>query len=98
MSVETPNWLSEITSAADNDQEDTLDDLNLMDDLRDQIDTADVITPAEEASISRRKRASFEFGMHPWQLFFLSVLLFLDVAIVGLLFLIILGRIVIPVL
>lgn len=36
-------------------------------------------------------------GLAPWQLFFLSVLLFLDVAIVGLMFMFMLGRMVLPV-
>ena len=102
MGIETPDWLSEIAAegeALDNNEqeEDTFDDINLMDDLRSQMDAEDIIAPAEEVSRPSRKRASLELGMRPWQRFFLSVLLFLDVAIVGLLFLIILGRIVIPV-
>ena len=103
MGIETPDWLSEIAAegeALDNDEQEgaSFDDLGLMDDLRSQMDAEDIITPADEVSRASRRRASLEFGMLAWQRFFLSVLLFLDVAIVGLLFLIILGRIVIPVL
>jgi hypothetical protein len=101
MGIETPDWLSEIAAEGDAlddaQQGEGFDDLNLMDDLRSQMDDDEIATPAEEASASSRRQTGLELGMRAWQRFFLSVLLFLDVAIVGLLFLIIFGRIALPV-
>ena len=69
-------------------------ELDLMDDLR-----SEIVTDEEEPTVvgaSPRPPRTFG-GLKPPQLFFLSVLLFLDVAVIGLLFLVMLGRIVFPV-
>ncbi|MBN2004209.1 MAG: hypothetical protein JXA21_12710 [Anaerolineae bacterium] len=54
--------------------------------------------PAKAAPRARRRSSSKRgvMGLLPWQGFFLSVLLFLDVAFVGLLFLVMLGRVAFP--
>lgn len=75
--------------------------LDLMADLRTQMsDVADEPTAADLARAEPRRRARASSGLalnlRPWQQFILSVLLFLDVAVIGLLFLVMLGRIVIP--
>jgi len=65
----------------------------LLDDLRTEMVAAEA-EPATAAERSRPRRSLG--GLLPWQLFFLSVLLFLDIGIIGLLFLVMSGRIVIP--
>ena len=72
--------------------------VTLMDELRSQVDAI----PEEEDHRERepdaakpRKPISFA-GMVPWQLAVLSIMLFLDIAIIGLLFLTMLGRISFP--
>ncbi len=65
---------------------------DLMAGLRSQVAAAEP-TPAPAP---RRKRSRYVFGLLPAQIFFLSVLMFLDVAVIGLLFLVMLGRIVLP--
>ncbi len=67
--------------------------VDLMDDLRSQVaaqETAPAVAPKKARSRSRYVAG----GLLPWQAFFLSVLLFLDVAVIGLLFLVMLGRVV----
>jgi len=100
MSSDTPDWLSELTPRSEDESEtenEPTDSLDLMADLRNQIDVAEEATPPKESRTRGRSR-NIDLGLLPWQQFFLSVLLFLDVAIVGLLFLVMLGRMVIPVL
>ncbi len=76
--------------------------LDLMADLRSQMDVPEVAAPtaAELARPKARRQPRSSGGMElsllPWQQFVLSVLLFLDVTIIGLLFLVMLGRIAIP--
>ena len=104
MSSDLPDWLSEL---APKDGEEEIAPVveesdvapDMMADLRSQFDETDAPTAAEQAvpKAQRRQRSSLEFGLMPWQRFFLSLLLFLDVTIVGLLFLVMLGRIAIPV-
>ncbi len=55
-------------------------------------------TPQARRAVSSKKprRQQGIGGLLPWQTFFLSVLLFLDVAVIGLLFLVMLGRVVFP--
>ncbi|HOT93110.1 MAG TPA: hypothetical protein PLJ78_14305 [Anaerolineae bacterium] len=63
-----------------------------MDDLRSQ-----VAVQTEPQATPKKSRSSRTFGgLLPWQVFFLSVLLFLDVAIIGMLFLVMLERVVLP--
>jgi len=66
---------------------------DLMAGLRSQVATEE---PAP-ARVARRKRSRYVFGLLPSQIFFLSVLMFLDVVVIGLLFLVMLGRIVLPI-
>jgi hypothetical protein len=72
-------------------QEAAPEGVDLMDDLRSQVaaqEVAPVVAP-------KKVRSRYVLGgLLPWQAFFLSVLLFLDVAIVGMLFLVMLGRVV----
>lgn len=69
------------------------DDLDLMEQLRSQVDVE------EEESESSPPRPSLSLddiligGLEPVQQFVLAVLLFLDVLVIGLLFLVMLGRI-----
>jgi len=70
------------------------EDGDIMADLRSQVAVEEPIpTPSTRR---RRSRSRYVFGLLPWQIFFLSVLMFLDVAVIGLLFLVMLGRIVLP--
>jgi hypothetical protein len=68
----------------------------LMDELRSQVepltDEEDVDAPPSE----KLQKPVTLAGMVPWQLAILSILLFLDIAIIGLLFLLMLGRISLP--
>ena len=70
------------------------DDLELMEQLRSQVDSGQ-----EEESESPSPGPSFSLddvligGLEPVQQFVLAVLLFLDILVIGLLFLVILGRI-----
>lgn len=64
----------------------------MMADLRSQVAVEET---APSPSV-RRTRSRYVFGLLPWQIFFLSVLMFLDVAVIGMLFLVMLGRVVLP--
>ena len=67
--------------------------VDLMDELRSQVEPLpEEIHPEDTGTPKRRKRVTF-MGMVPWQLAVLSIMLFLNIAIIGLLFLTILGRI-----
>ena len=68
------------------------EDADMMADLRGQV----VVDEPTPAPVARRRRSRYVFGLLPWQIFFLSVLMFLDVAVIGMLFLVMLGRIVLP--
>jgi hypothetical protein len=68
------------------------EDADMMADLRSQV-VADEPTPTPAVS---RRRSRYVFGLLPWQIFFLAVLMFLDVAVIGMLFLVMLGRVVLP--
>lgn len=68
----------------------------LMDELRSQVDPQrDEMVPVKTGTEESVKPVSF-LGMLPWQIAILSVFLFLDIAVIGLLFLAMLGRISIP--
>jgi|GEM_PF-1058375 len=61
----------------------------MMDSLRSQVAQADVVPPPPV-----KRSARLVLGMLPWQVFFLSVLMFLNVLVIGMLFLLIFGRVV----
>ena len=105
------DWLSDLVAGGEEDaaDEETLPEitpatlpfepsepeveLDLLDDLRSEM----VVDEEEAAVVDTSPRPPRTFGgLKPPQLFFLSVLLFLDVAIIGLLFLVMLGRMVLP--
>ena len=69
------------------------EDGDLMADLRSQVAVEEEPALAPPA---RQTRSRYVFGLLPWQIFFLAVLMFLDVAVIGLLFLVMLGRVVLP--
>ena len=66
----------------------------MMADLRSQV--AVEAPPPAPSPRRTRARSRYVFGLLPWQVFFLSVLMFLDVAVIGMLFLVMLGRVVLP--
>lgn len=68
------------------------EDADLMADLRSQV----AVEEPTSGPARQRARARYVFGLLPWQIFFLTVLMFLDVAVIGMLFLVMLGRVVIP--
>lgn len=68
------------------------EDNDMMAALRSQV-AAEAPAPAPAA---RKTRSRYVFGLLPWQIFFLSVLMFLDIAVIGMLFLVMLGRVVLP--
>ncbi len=86
----TPSEASEEIQPQSTDR----DDLDLMEQLRSQVDSEE-----EERSESSSPALSFSLddvlieGLDPVQQFVLAVLLFLDVLVIGLLFLVMLGRI-----
>lgn len=89
------DWLSDLVPKTEEaPAPDTVpENVDMLDDLREEM----VVTePAPVAAANRPRVGRSIGGLLPWQVFFLSVLMFLDVAIVGLLFLVMLGRIVIP--
>jgi hypothetical protein len=68
---------------------------DLMDDLRGQFEDLEDDT---ETEVDVGGGFTLDVaGLAPWQLFFLSVLMFLDIAIIGLMFMLMLGRMVLPV-
>jgi hypothetical protein len=84
-----PATLSEVTPTTGEPEDD-----DLMASLRSQVDL-------EEAAEASSEERSFSLnlsipGLLPWQQLVLSVLLFLDILVVGLLFLVMLGRVGIP--
>lgn len=95
-----PDWLREL--AVDRDQDDLEAELPSLElrpeaeepapdafvgELRDQFDAGPAV---ELADATRRPRTLA--GMRPWQVFVLTLLLFLNIAVIGCLFLTVLGR------
>ena len=82
------------SSEASQPQSEEPDELDLMDQLRSQVDAEE-----EDAAEPSSPAPSFSLddvligGLEPVQQFVLAVLLFLDVLVIGLLFLVMLGRI-----
>ena len=124
MSSDMPDWLADLVSAPEDEDDDQpltaaarpqasvvqpqavappqatavqpqttpFKDEALMADLRSQV----VVDEPAPAPSTRRTRSRYIFGLLPWQIFFLTVLMFLDVTVIGMLFLVMLGRVVIP--
>ena len=67
-------------------------DAELMDALRSQVE-ADELEDAIEAAKPKRRISLRLPGLLPWQQFVLALLLLLDVIVIGLLFLVMLGRV-----
>jgi len=67
-------------------------DADLMDALRGQVE-ADELEDAIEATTPKRRLSLRLPGLLPWQQFVLALLLLLDVIVIGLLFLVMLGRV-----
>ncbi len=104
-----PDWLSELAPEAESDdapdmmEDASAEDLDLMDDLRGQLGGEGAgaeAAPVPKSSPKRRRNvkkssrgASSSLGLQAWQRFVLSVLLFFNVAVIGLMLLIMLGRI-----
>jgi hypothetical protein len=99
MSEELPDWLRDI--APDDEEEDEFsiiadelpDDVSddeLMDSLRTELDETE--EALYEPEVRQSGSGVLDFLL-PWQRFVLSVFLFLDVLVIGLLFLTMLGRI-----
>ena len=98
MSDATPDWLTELMPGAEEEPpvgQEEAGAADMMTDLRGQMDEAGAEEALEKAPRPRSSRSVFG-GLRPWQRFVLSILMFLDVAIIGLLFLVMLGRVVIP--
>ncbi len=105
MGEELPDWLRDIAPDDEEDDEfsiitegvpDDVSDDDLMDSLRTELDEADEASSEPEArqiGSSALERMDFVRILLPWQRFVLSVFLFLDVLVIGLLFLTMLGRI-----
>ena len=85
-----PPTASPVPASADVEEDD-----DLMADLRSQVESVE----PEELPARRPSKSPLDYrvaGLRPWQQLVLSVLLFLDVGIIGLLFLVMMGRIVLP--
>ena len=105
MGEELPDWLRDIAPDDEEDDEfsiiteglpDDVSDDDLMDSLRTELDEADEASSEPETrqiGSSALERMDFVRILLPWQRFVLSVFLFLDVLVIGLLFLTMLGRI-----
>ena len=75
----------------------------MLDNLRDQASSTpffqdDDLLPPEEI-LEEKKRGPFSistFGMNPKQLFFLSVLFFIEICVLGVMFMLVTGKMAIP--
>lgn len=92
-SVRQPQVIAGQSQVLTHSQASTLENEAVMADLRSQVAGEEETAPA---SSTMRSRSRYVFGLLPWQIFFLSVLMFLDVAVIGMLFLVMLGRLVLP--
>ncbi len=103
MSSDIPDWLRDLAPDASDDEphadydtesaEDTPEQVyaDPMDDLRRGMDQADVEIAEEEVKRAQARPVRVG-GMFPWQVMVLSILLFFNIAIIGFLFLMVLGR------
>ncbi len=109
MSEDIPDWLQELSPFGGEEaapsqeppepESAAQEEVNVepaVDDLR-QMVAMEESPPREKSRPRQRSRdRRSDGGMLPWQRLVLAVLLFLDVAVVGMMFLIMLGRMVIP--
>lgn len=72
-----------------------VDEGDLMDSLRSQVEAVDDDEMFEDAQPTRSIALRIP-GLLPWQQFVLAVLLFLDIGVIGFIFLVMLGRISFP--
>jgi hypothetical protein len=86
----TPSSASEETRTQSSDSE---GDLDLMEQLRNQVDSEEEESEPSSPALSFSLDNVIIEGLEPVQQFVLAVLLFLDVLVIGLLFLVMLGRI-----
>lgn len=91
-----PDWLRELTPQETNDADSAAPPPDWRREVTPEAPAAPQEPAAPRSSRRRRSRRSAAGGLRPWQRFVLALLLFLNVAIIGLLFLTMLGRIVIP--
>ena len=90
---ESPEAMFEETPApVETAAQDPETDADLMDALRSQVE-ADELEDAIEATKPKRSISLRLPGLLPWQQFVLALLLLLDVIVIGLLFLVMLGRV-----
>lgn len=103
-----PDWLSELVPEVEDEDASVgaaTAERGLFDDLLEP--SAAATTPAKKSTAavpssrkrkktSRRRKSSKRLGLYPWQQFVLSVFLFVNVAVVGMVLLLILERIYIP--
>ncbi|MBN1487239.1 MAG: hypothetical protein JW981_06315 [Anaerolineae bacterium] len=86
-----PNWLDELTSEDEELIRDPVPSDDFMSDLRIEM-TEEGAALAVEAEKPSGTGIEFLDTLLPWQRFTLATLLFLDVAVIGILFLTVLGR------
>jgi hypothetical protein len=95
-SDQTPDQLTEELSEQRPESGFLEEPVTLMDELRSQVEPSPEEELADEPVKKQPKKQISLAGMLPWQQAVLSVLLFLDIAVIGILFLAMLGRISIP--
>ncbi len=89
--IPSPASLGASSLAAEEDESATEnDDWDMLGDIRGEIESEEA---AAEETVSRRKSSRRIAGLLPWQRFVLALLAFFDIAFVGFIFLVILGRI-----
>lgn len=72
------------------------EETDLVQELRSQVAVEGPLAASEEVGAFSDRHRGVLVGLQPWQQFVLALLLFLDVAVIGLLILVMLGRVVIP--
>lgn len=91
-----PDWLRELTPQETDDAGAAATTPGWLHAVTPEAPAAPQESAAPQPSRRRRSRRSTSGGLQPWQRFVLALLLFLNVALIGLLLLTMLERIVIP--
>lgn len=94
--VAQPQVAAPQTQTVARSQGGVFEDEDIMADLRSQVAKEEPASPSQVRRTRTRSRSRRVFGLLPWQVFFLSLLMFLDVVVIGMLFLVMLGRVVLP--